>query len=896
MNPSRFGQRRSPVLLPGFLLLGLSLGLPAATYVWDGGGSNNNFTTASNWAGNSASAFNYSPSATADSLVFAGTNRLSPNNDTASGDTNGQTAFTLTFAADGGAFVVGGNKITLGSTTGSGGSGGSISNLSAQTQTLNCEVAPRSGVMLAQGGNLVFNGRFDIGNGATTGTNIFDGAFDIILNGQVSSKGVVLKRGAGQLLLLNPTNDFTGPMTIAQGLVSLGTGGSVSNCPSIYLASGGCLDVTLVRGGFVLLTNQVLAGEGVVTGAVEVAAGAELAPGATATIGTLTLNGPLLLQGDTFVRWRKSGNALTNDTIRGISTLTCGGNLVLTNLGTTALSAGDTLKLFTATSGSGIFANITPASPGPGLVWDLSGLSSSGTLKVVGVPGLSRVAVLPEGSMGLTLTGPTNHLYQILSATNLTLSLSQWQILTGGVLSLSPIGAAGRWCDRRTKPLLQRRSPAYTILSSPLWVSNASSPTGTWRTNLTRTLDCLPTLLQAGVDAGFSPYGGLLARQTNATGYFYPLRVGDRWWLVDPNGCLFLHRGVAAIATLNTTGAVAAFNAKFGTKTKWATDTTALLRTNGFNGAGAWSDTTYLPVVPTPRLVHTRIWNFLATYSATNTGAGYPYVFDAGFTNFCDKHAQQLAARKTDPWLLGHFSDNELAFPTTMLTNFLSLPSGNASGDAAWAWLRFRYGPGAGVGDVTSQDKLDFLGYTWGRYYQVVSQAIKRYDPNHLYLGSRFYGSDKDRPEIFRAIGPYVDVISVNHYGQWTPDISRMRMWERESGRPVVITEWYVKAEDSGMPNNTGAGWVVHTQKDRGLFYENFALALIESRVCVGWHWFKYTDNDPDDANADPSNIDSNKGIVSNRYDPYDELLSAAKRINERAYRLADYFDGRIVP
>jgi hypothetical protein len=177
-----------------------------------------------------------------------------------------------------------------------------------------------------------------------------------------------------------------------------------------------------------------------------------------------------------------------------------------------------------------------------------------------------------------------------------------------------------------------------------------------------------------------------------------------------------------------------------------------------------------------------------------------------------------------------------------------------------------------------------------------VNQAIKRYDPNHLYLGSRFYGSDKDKPEIFRAIGPYVDVISVNHYSQWTPDISRIRMWERESGRPVLITEWYVKGQDSGMGNTTGAGWVVHTQEDRALFYENFTLALLESRVVLGWHWFKYADNDPDDTTADPSNIDSNKGVVSNRYDPWYELLNSARRINERTHRLADFFDGRLAP
>jgi hypothetical protein len=59
----------------------------------------------------------------------------------------------------------------------------------------------------------------------------------------------------------------------------------------------------------------------------------------------------------------------------------------------------------------------------------------------------------------------------------------------------------------------------------------------------------------------------------------------------------------------------------------------------------------------------------------------------------------------------------------------------------------------------------------------------------------------------------------------------------------------------------------------------------------VGWHWFKYVDNDPDDQKVDPSNRDSNKGMVSNRYEPYRLLLDSMKRINERAYGLAKYFD-----
>lgn len=450
-----------------------------------------------------------------------------------------------------------------------------------------------------------------------------------------------------------------------------------------------------------------------------------------------------------------------------------------------------------------------------------------------------------------------------------------------------------------------RPAPAYVgadqlylrvteLPAPPILVEAAAQPNGTWNNYPTRTLEQLPSFLSGVQDGGASIYGGLLSVQTNATGFFRPLKINDRWWLIDPLGYRFLHQGIAVVSTINSTGAIAALTAKFTNSSNWAVATTALLRQNGFNGAGAWSDTTRIRQVPGP-LVYTIIKNFLSTYTATNTSPGYPQVFDPTFAPFCQSYAQSFSSTQNDPYLLGYFSDNELSFSASMLTTWLALAPGNSSYDEAWRWLRERYGPGATAGQVTTQDRYDFLGHVWGRYYSVVNQAIKLRDPNHLYLGSRFFSSDKDRPEIFRAIGPHVDVISVNHYSQWTPDINRIRMWEQESGRPVIITEFYVKGEDSGMPNNTGAGWVVRTQNDRGLFYQNFILALLESKVCVGWHWFKYADNDPD-SNPDPSNIDSNKGIVSNRYEPYDDLLDDMLLINQRSQKLTEWFDGVLTP
>ena len=104
------------------------------------------------------------------------------------------------------------------------------------------------------------------------------------------------------------------------------------------------------------------------------------------------------------------------------------------------------------------------------------------------------------------------------------------------------------------------------------------------------------------------------------------------------------------------------------------------------------------------------------------------------------------------------------------------------------------------------------------------------------------------------------------------------------------------------LKNTRGAGWIVRTQQDRGDFYQNFTLRLIESKNFVGWQWHQYIDDDDspetiykDDGVTwrDQSNIDANKGIVNNWHEPYEELCSSMAQINKNAYRLALHFDAK---
>lgn len=437
--------------------------------------------------------------------------------------------------------------------------------------------------------------------------------------------------------------------------------------------------------------------------------------------------------------------------------------------------------------------------------------------------------------------------------------------------------------------------------AEPLSVSAKRKPADKWKEFPTTTVAHLEGFQPRAEPPALSQYGGDTARKADAQGFFYAKRVGERWWLVDPDGCLFLHVAVCAVTpTVGSKGAEEAFARKFGSEDKWAQATANLLWSHGFNGTGSWSADALLSKAP-QRLVYAPNWNFMSSYGKQRGGTfqkpghtGYPndaiFVFDPQFETFALKHAGKLAATKDDPWLLGHFSDNEMPLQRKSLDNFLLLKPDDPGHKAARAWLEERKGKDASAKDITDADREAFLGFVIDRYFSIVSKAIKTHDPNHLYLGSRFHSDEKKIPAAFQAAGRHCDVVSVNVYGAWTPDAKQLEDWTQWSGKPFMITEFYAKGEDSGLANTTGAGWLCKTQRDRGLFYQNFTLGLLRSRGCVGWHHFKYIDNDPENLKTDPSNRDSNKGIVTNRFEEYPPFLKLMRELNVNVYDLAAFF------
>ena len=107
----------------------------------------------------------------------------------------------------------------------------------------------------------------------------------------IGGPGALIKTGAGTMLVTDVAT-YSGLTTISNGVLAIGTTGSIASSPSIIVGSGATLDVSAAG---MTLGAQTLTGSGTVVGNLTDGTGSVISPGTG--VGTLTINGSLSLSG-----------------------------------------------------------------------------------------------------------------------------------------------------------------------------------------------------------------------------------------------------------------------------------------------------------------------------------------------------------------------------------------------------------------------------------------------------------------------------------------------------------------------------------------------------------------------------------------------------------------------
>ena len=334
------------------------------------------------------------------------------------------------------------------------------------------------------------------------------------------------------------------------------------------------------------------------------------------------------------------------------------------------------------------------------------------------------------------------------------------------------------------------------------------------------------------------------------------------------------------------------------------------LRAWGFNTIANWSDPALYDL---KRVPYTATIDLGGDYARVASGQDYwgkmHDPFDPKFAAAVDKNIRDTVQRyRDDPWCLGYFIDNEIswgagdsdrghyglaygtlaagkdspakqAFVEQLKLHYDKVSQLNrAWGTTFSSWVALLNQPFKPEGALTPQMRQDFASYLKRfaqQYFNVVRDALRKYDPNHLYLGCRFAWRT---PEAVAAAAEYCDVVSFNIYRSHVD----AKEWEftKTLNKPVIIGEFHFGALDRGI-FHTGLVSAPN-QQARAAMYRDYIHSVVDHPAFVGCAWFEYVDEPLTGRAYDGENY--NIGFVTITDTPYPEMVEAAKSVHAEAY------------
>lgn len=427
-------------------------------------------------------------------------------------------------------------------------------------------------------------------------------------------------------------------------------------------------------------------------------------------------------------------------------------------------------------------------------------------------------------------------------------------------------------------------------------------------------------------------WGGIVAERVRASGYFRVEQIEGVWWFVDPDGGLFLSKGVDAvnfdhdyIQNTNRFPYREACQQQYGSREAWRAAAAQRLRSWGFNSLGAWSDDQVANAGAAPLAVTANV-DIADSFCSQQKGWPSGDAFHPDFEIFARKRASDICGpHRNDPGFIGWFTDNELRWAPDwrghdeLLTAYLNEKMASPGRKAAIKTLRNHYGSFREFNSIwqvaadswhelatmrvteppfirqrlhvegieADQPTKDmrrkrffadcdaFAGALADRYFEVTVAAIKEADPNHLVLGCRF--AYVPQQSVIEAAGRHLDVVGFNCYD--FDAIPSIEAYAR-SGRPCLIGEFSFRADDSGLPNTIGAGPRVASQGERARSFDRYVRTALKHPTLIGYPWFLHTDQ-PAEGRFDGEN--SNYGTVTINDRVYEDLTRVMTAVNAEA-------------
>ena len=316
--------------------------------------------------------------------------------------------------------------------------------------------------------------------------------------GQSGGSEALTLSGSGSLTL-SGSDSYTGGTTVNGGTLAVNnTSGSGTGTGPVAINGTG-----------------TLSGDGTISGAASINSGGVLAPG-NGGIGTLTIDNTLSLASGAAVAMEIDKATSASDLVQGLSTVTYGGTLSVTNLAGT-LAPGNTFTLFSASSYAGSFTTFNLPALSAGLTWNTSKLTVNGSISVVNVTTVTTTGV--SGVYGGTTTATATLTASGSPVANESISFSLNGVSLGtattnssGVATLSGISLSGYDAGTYTSYLVASFAGETNYASGSAVANLVVNPAALTITADNKTMDC-----GAAVPSLTASYSGFVNGDTSAS-------------------------------------------------------------------------------------------------------------------------------------------------------------------------------------------------------------------------------------------------------------------------------------------------------------------------------------------------------------------------------------------
>lgn len=390
--------------------------------------------------------------------------------------------------------------------------------------------------------------------------------------------------------------------------------------------------------------------------------------------------------------------------------------------------------------------------------------------------------------------------------------------------------------------------------------------------------------------SGWNRFGGWAdGPRFEATGHFRVQKIDGRWWMIDPEGCLFWSHGIIRV---NASSAVTPLHgARLASRDymfeylpapgdslwqfrftndqllipyyeRWQEDATFdfssanLYRKYGPSWKEVWSDLAHRRLlswglntianssdIDICRMDRTPFIDRFDIRSVPIQGADGPWfpIMDPFDPSFRAAVEAELIAHKRDiedPYLLGYFVDNEIRWGDSVHAAkcVAAAAETQAAKKVMRSWLEGKYGHKVDPSEASEEDLKAFNRMIIEQYYRVIRESFDRLAPGVLYMGCRFASFVSSNPDVVTIGAQYCDVISHNQY-RYT--IGSYHLPD-SLDKPVMIGEWHLGALDRGMFHPSLE--ICDSQQERAFFYGEYVRSALDNPLIIGVHWHQFMD------------------------------------------------------